>query len=259
MPTGTFIINQPSGLTFDSAGDLFILSLLGTGTGFNAGQQVVIIPAASPTTPYILPNTGLGTSSSMAFDPQSNLDVLDSADGADHSTGLHRSGQHGQYRRRRRRPDRSVLFNFEYNQPTTFMDFVCFPGRRQHRAHPGTGGTCTNGNHTNLPGGGPRISNYFPYTCAENFYGNPTFPGIRSSAIQVRGGNTGNTILASTPVYQTGLAGAEVTYPLNETTTATRLQQPQALAISGLGQYGLRRRHPGGQSLFNRRSWEELD
>ena len=81
VPTGSFIINQPSGLLFDSAGDLFILSLLGTGTGVNAGQQVVIVPAASPTTPYILPNTGLGLSSGMALDPQNNLDVLDFVNG----------------------------------------------------------------------------------------------------------------------------------------------------------------------------------
>ncbi len=233
VATGTFVINQPSGLTFDSAGDLFILSLLGTGTGFNAGQQVVIIPAASPTTPYILPNTGLGTSSSMAFDPQSNLDVLDSADGVitqlDYlapvnmgSTNVGMTGSH-------------ILFNFEYNQPTTLRGFrVVSQGDTGTELIQANGGACTNGNHTNLPGGGPRISNYFPYTCAEHFYGNPAYPGFRSSAIQVRGGNTGNTILASTAVYQTGLAGAEVTYPVTETTAATGLQQPQSLAISGL-------------------------
>ena len=63
------------------------------------------------------------------------------------------------------------------------------------------GGTCVNGRHTNLGPGGPTISNFFPYTCVENFYGAPSYPGLRSSAIQVRGANS--TILASTPVYQT--------------------------------------------------------
>jgi sugar lactone lactonase YvrE len=233
VATGSFVINQPSGLTFDSAGDLFILSLLGTGTGFNAGQQVVIVPAASPTTPYILPNTGLGASSGMAFDPQANLDVLDFAAGQvtqlDYlapvnmgSTDVGSTGSH-------------ILFNFEYNQPTTLRGFrFVSQGDTGTELIQAAGGTCTNGNHTNLPGGGPRISNYFPYTCTENFYGNPTYPGFRSSAIQVRGGNTGNTILASTPVYQTGLAGAEITYPLTETTAAAGLQQPQSLVISGL-------------------------
>ena len=233
VATGSFVINQPSGLVFDSAGDLFILSLLGTGTGFNAGQQVVIVPAASPTTPYILPNTGLGASSSMAFDPQANLDVLDFAAGQVTqlnyltpvnmgSTDVGMTGSH-------------ILFNFEYNQPTTLRGFrFVSQGDTSTELIQATGGTCTNGNHTNLPGGGPRISNYYPFTCMENFYGNPAYPGFRSSAIQVRGGNTGNTILASTPVFQTGLAAAEVTYPVTEATTATRLQQPQSLAISGL-------------------------
>jgi sugar lactone lactonase YvrE len=233
VPTGRFIINQPSGLTFDSAGDLLILSLLGTGNGFNAGQQVVIVPAASPTTPYILPNTGLGTSSSMAFDPQANLDVLNSAAGlitqlayvAPVNLGSIDVGKSGS----------PVLFNFEYNAPTNLRGFrFVSQGDTSTEILQQPGGTCTNGMHTDLPGGGPRISPYFPYTCNENFVGDPTYPGIRSSAIQVRGGNIGNTILASTPVYQTGLAGAEVTYPVTETTTATRLQQPQSLAISGL-------------------------
>ena len=234
VPTGTFVINQPSGLTFDSAGDLFILTLLGTGTGFNAGQQVVIVPAASPTTPFILPNTGLGTSSSMAFDPQSNLDVLDSADGLitqlDYIAPVNMGstdvvGGTGSH----------ILFNFEYNQPTTLRGFrFVSQGDTSTEIIQAAGGSCTNGTHTNLPGGGPRISNFFPYTCMENFYGTPSYPGFRSSAIQVRGGNTGNTILASTPVYQIGLAAAEVTYPVTETTTVTRIEQPQSLAISGL-------------------------
>jgi sugar lactone lactonase YvrE len=233
VPTGRFVINQPSGLTFDSAGDLFILSLLGSGSGFNPGQQVVIIPAASPTTPYILPNTGLNTSSSMAFDPQSNLDVLNSANGlitqlayvAPVNLGSIDVGKSGS----------PVFFNFEYNAPTTLRGFrFVSQGDTSTEILEQPGGTCTNGTHTDLPDGGPRISPYFPYTCNENFVGDPTYPGIRSSAIQVRGGNAGTTILASTPVYQTGLAGAEVTYPVTETTTATRLQQPQSLAISGL-------------------------
>ncbi len=231
VATGSFTINQPSGLALDPAGDLFILSLLGSGSGFNAGQQVVVIPAASPTTPYILPNTGIGTSSSMAFDPQGNLDVLDSADGAviqlaylnPTNLGNIDVGQTGS----------QILFNFEYNAPTTLRGFrIVTQGDTSTELIQANGGTCTNGKHMNLPGGGPLISPYFPYSCKEYFYGDPTYPGIRSSAIQVKG--TGGTILASTPVYQTAFAGVEVTYPLNERTTATGLQQPQALAISGL-------------------------
>ena len=81
--------------------------------------------------------------------------------------------------------------------------------------------------------GGLSISPYFPYTCTESFYGKPgRYPGIRASAIQVKA--RAAAILASTPVYQTGFAGVEVTYPLDETITASNLLQPQAIAISGL-------------------------
>ena len=126
-----------------------------------------------------------------------------------------------------------ILFNFEFNAPTTLGGFgVVSQGDTSTEILQEPHGTCTNGTHTDLPGGGPLISPYFPYTCSENFVGDPAYPGIRFSAIEVKG--SGSSILASTPVYQTGLAGAEITYPLNEATTVTNLQQPQALAISGL-------------------------
>jgi sugar lactone lactonase YvrE len=231
--TGSFIINNPTGLRRDAAGNIYILSLLGTGTGYNAGQQVVVIPAASPGTPYILPSSGLGLSSDMAFDPAGNLDVLDWADGAvlqlsspdPVNMGNVNVGQTGL----------QVLFNFEFNAPTNLHGFrIVTQGDVSNELIQSNGGSCANGNHTNLGAGGPAISPYFPYSCNEYFYGNPTYPGIRSSAIQVQG--TGKTILASMPVYQTGFAGAEITYPLNETTTAIGLQQPEAVAISGLNQ-----------------------
>ncbi len=225
--TGSFVINQPSGLAFGPSGGLYVLSLLGTGSGYNPGQQVVVLGA----TPYILPNTGIGTSSSMAFDVNGNLDVLDSADGAviqlssanPVNLGNANVGKTGS----------QVLFNFEFNAPTTIGGFRSVTqGDVSSELIRGAGGTCANGTHTNLPGRGPAISNYYPYSCKEYYYGDPTYPGIRSSAIQVKG--SGTAILASTPVYQTGFAGVEVTYPLNETTTAIGLQQPQAIAVSGL-------------------------
>ena len=233
LATGSFIINQPTGLRRDAAGNIYILSFLGTGTGFNAGQQVVVIPAASPSTPYILPNTGIGLSSDMAFDPAGNLDVLDYHDGAviqltspanPVNMGNIYPPQYGQP---------VHVLRLELNSGTTLRGFkVVTQGDTSNELIQDNNGSCVNGKHTNLGTGGPTISPYFPYSCKEYFYGNPTYPGIRSSAIQVKG--TGNSILASTPVYQTGFAGVEVTYPLNETTTATGLLQPQALAISGL-------------------------
>jgi sugar lactone lactonase YvrE len=126
-----------------------------------------------------------------------------------------------------------VQFNFEFNVATTLRGFrVVTQGDVSQELTQSTGGTCVNGRHTNLGVGGPTISNFFPYTCVENFSGTPTYPGVRSSAIQVKGANS--TILGSTPVFQTGLAGAEITYPVNQRVTATGLQFAQDIAISGL-------------------------
>jgi sugar lactone lactonase YvrE len=234
VATGSFIINQPTGVRRDAAGNIYILSFLGTGTGFNAGQQVVVIPAASPSAPYILPNTGINLSSDMAFDPAGNLDVLDYHDGAVIQLSSSNPVNMGNiYPPQYGQPVQHVLFNFEFNAGTTLRGFrVVTQGDTSTELIQDSAGSCVNGKHTNLGSGGPTISPYFPYTCNEYFYGNPTYPGIRSSAIQVKG--TAGTILASAPVYQTGFAGVEVTYPLNETTTATGLLQPQAVAISGL-------------------------
>lgn len=232
VATQSFVINQPSGLALDAAGDLFILSLLGSGTGFNPGQQVVMIPAASPSTPYIIPNTGIGTSSSMTFDANGNLDVLDSADGQlfqlsyinTPNMGSVNVGQKGL----------RIIFNFEFNAPATLRGFrAVSQGDVSTELTKSAGGSCTNGAHDTLPGPGhPTVSPYFPYTCFGNYEGTPAYPGLRSTAIQVEG--PGNTILASAPVNETGVSAAEVTYPLNAKITATGLQQPQAIAISGL-------------------------
>jgi len=230
ISTQSFVLNQPSGLALNAAGDLYILTLLGSGTGYNAGQQVIVIPAASPSTPYIVPNTGINTGSSMAFDANGNLDVVDAfngdvvrlAYGNPTNLGYVNVGQAGP----------QIAFNFEFNAPATLRGFrVVTQGDVSTDLTQVSGGTCANGAHNSLPNGGPTVSPYYPYTCAETYQGTPTYPGIRTSAILVRGPN--NTILASTPVYQIGAAGAQVTYPLDASTTAANLQQPQAVAISG--------------------------
>ncbi len=229
VQTESFSLFQPSGLALDAAGNLDILTLLGSGQGVNAGQQVIVIPAAS-STPYILPNSGINTGTSMAFDANGNLDVVDSfhnnvvqlSYGTPTNMGNTAVGQTGF----------QVLFNFEFNAPATLRGFrIVTEGDASTQITQLSGGTCTNGVHNNLPNGGPAVSPFSPYTCSEPYAGTPTLPGLLSSAILVRGPNA--TILGSAPVYQNGTAGVEVTYPLAVTTTATNLQQPQALAISG--------------------------
>ena len=230
VATGQFVINQPSGVTLDTAGDLFILSLLGSGTGPNAGQQVVIVPATTPTTPYILPNNGIGASSSMAFDPQGNLNVVDSADGEVFQLAYRTPVNMGNVFPSLPQFSADILFNFELNRPETLGAFqVVSQGDVSQELTQVSGGTCTTGSHTTV--GGEPITPYVPYTCSETYSGTAGFPGLRYNALQLKG--TGTTILASFPVYQTGFAGAEVTYPLNATVTVTGLKQPQALAISG--------------------------
>jgi sugar lactone lactonase YvrE len=222
---------QPGGLALDAAGDLYILTQLGSGTGFNPGYQVVVIPAASPTTPYIIPNSGIGNPSGLAFDPLGNLDLVDQASGSAFQLAYVSPVNMGKIAVATQ--GTPIVFNFEFNAPAHLGGFrvVTQGDVTTEVVQLGPGGTCVNGQHTNLPGGGPTISPYFPYTCKENFAGAPAYAGIRSSVIQVKGLNT--AILASMPVYETGLEGVQVTYPLNVNTTAINLQEPEALAISG--------------------------
>ncbi len=229
VATQSFAISQPSGLGLDSAGNLLILSALGTGTGYNAGQQLVVVPAASPTNPYLLPINGIGISNSMGLDANGNLDVLEGAGRLFQvnyvnptNMGSINVGSTGS----------PIQFNFEFNSPFTLNGFrIVSQGDVSTDLMAASGGTCTNGAHNHLPNGGPAISPYYPYTCLGNYEGSPTYPGLRSSSILVRGAGK---ILASTNVYEIGQAAAEITYPLNATITATNLQQPQGLAISGL-------------------------
>jgi sugar lactone lactonase YvrE len=234
VATGSFVINKPSGLALDAAGDLYILSFLGPDNPtYNVGEQVVIVPALSPTTPYILPNTGIGTSSSMAFDPNGNMDVLDSQDGAVIQLSSTKAVFMGNVFVGKTGLD--VLFNFEFNAPANLRGFqVVTQGDVSSDLLVDTkNSNCAIGNHTNLGGkGGPAISPYFPYSCNESYYGNPAFPGNRISAIEAYG--PGKTVLGSQAAYQTAFAGVEVIYPVDAKATAINLQQPQALAISGL-------------------------
>jgi sugar lactone lactonase YvrE len=235
IATGSFVIRQPTGLALDSSGDLFILSLLGSGSGFNAGQQVIEIPSASPATPYIIPTTDIETSSGMALDPSGNLDV------AEIGSGLNGFGLVAQLNFLNPvdlgpvnvfNTGTAVLFNFEFNAPTTLSGFrtvtVGDLASKNSDVVKGSIGNCKN---VTLPGA---TSAYLPYGCYQTFTATPQYTGTRVSAIQIQG--SGAAILNSSPVYETGLSGAQITYPLDVTKTATGLIQPQGLAISGFDQ-----------------------
>jgi sugar lactone lactonase YvrE len=230
IPTYSFTITNPTGIRLDAAGNIYILTYLTTGSGYNSGQQVVVVPAASPTTPYILPTNGILYGTDMQIDLAGNLDVLDYASGtvvqltASNPVNVGNKINVGG-------TGSPVQFNIEFNQAETLRGFqVVTQGDVSQELTQGAGGTCVNGRHTNLGPGGPTISNFFPYTCLENFSGTPTYPGLRSSAVQVKG--AASAILGSLPVYQTGLAGAEIAYPVNERSTATGLQSPMDVKIS---------------------------
>ncbi len=133
VATQFFVINQPSGLAMDSAGDLFILSLIGSGS---TGQQVVVVPAASPANPYILPNNGFAASSSMAFDSNGNLDVLDSALGELFQLSYANPTNMGSINVGKTGP--AIQFNFEFNAPTHAQRISHRQsGRREHGPHSG--------------------------------------------------------------------------------------------------------------------------
>ncbi len=230
--TPGFTPETPSGFAEDTAGDLYVLTAL-NGAPYTTGQQILVIPASSPSTPYVLPNTALGTGTSMAFDPSGNLDVLALGGGnagqvvqfayvSPVNLGQIAVDQNGT----------QVPYNFGFNAPFTFNGFKFITqGDTSTEVVQAGGGTCTTGKHTTLPGG-PTISAINPYICQNAFYGVPTFPGKRTSSIQLKG--AAGAILDSASVYETGLGGAEITYPLNTNATAVNLQQPQAVAVSGL-------------------------
>ena len=223
IPTASFIPANPAGLKFSAAGDLYVLTAFAPNSG-PTGQQVLIVPASSPSTPYVLPSNGIAEGGDLTFDIAGNLDVTDSINGRAiqltygtvANLGLTNVGQ----------PGATVAFNVEFNAPTTLRGFsVITQGDKSTEVTLASGGTCANGAHN-------AATPNTPYTCLENYQGAAAYPGLRQSAILVKGVN--GTIIATAPVFQTGFAGEEVTYPLQAVGTATGLKEPQGVAISGL-------------------------
>jgi len=225
--TGSFNINSPSALALDGSGNLFVMATIGNANN----QQIIEIPASSPSTPYLIPNTlnGLDT---MGSDPMGNLDVA----GVSYLDQLNFSNPVGMGSVNFGAKGTAIQFNFEYNAPATITGF-----REVTRGDQGTSANTaltdvvvgTTGNCVNktLPNS---TTAYAPATCNQTFQATPQYSGIRASAIQVKG--TSPTLLSSTPVYETGLAPAQVTYPMDATTTATGMIEPQGITASGFDQ-----------------------
>jgi hypothetical protein len=225
--TGSFSISNPSGLALDQSGNLFIMATVAKA----ANEQVVEVPAGSPSTPYLIPNTLKGLET-MGSDPLGNLDVA----GGGYVDQLNFSNPVGMGSVNVFAKGTAIQFNFEFNAPNTISGFRAVTRGDQGTSGnnaladvvPGSVNTCTN---QTLPG---TTTAYAPYACDQTFQATPQYSGIRASAIQVKG--TSPALLSSTPVYETGLSAAQITYPMDATTTATGMIEPQGVSASGFDQ-----------------------
>jgi sugar lactone lactonase YvrE len=225
--TGSFNIRHPSGLALDGSGNLFIMATVGGA----ANEQVVEVPASSPSTPYLIPNTLTGLAT-MGSDPLGNLDVA----GANYVDQLNFSNPVAMGSVNTFAKGTAIQFNFEYNAPATITGY-----RAVTRGDQGTSatptladvvaGTTGNCGAVTLPSSTTASA---PATCNQTYQATPQYSGIRASAIQAKGPST--TLLSSTPVYETGLSAAQITYPMDATTTATGMIEPQGVAASGFDQ-----------------------
>jgi sugar lactone lactonase YvrE len=234
VATGSFSVFQPKGVAVDTAGDLFILAQVSAGRGANLGQQVLEIPAASPSTPYVIPSSNLQNLNGMTMDPQGNLDLVGANTGfftfGGYVTQLNFSNPVGMGNARVSGTRSGVLFNFEFNATNTLAGFRAVTigdlGPKNSDVIDGSNGNC------------PKIptstSATQPYMCSQTFEATPQYTGMRESAIQVEGPKS--SILSSTPVYETGLSAAQITYPLDSSVTALGLIEPQGITASGFDQ-----------------------
>ena len=236
IATGYYSPINPTGIALDSSGDLFVLSqLLVNG---KTSPQVFEIPEGSSTTPYIIPSTGLVGATDMALDPSGNVDVVEIGNGGgtsglvaqlDYQNAIN-MGSAPVYVSGTVTPGPAIPFNFEFNAATTLAGFQAVtlgdPGSANDVISAGNG-SCVNQTLGS-------VTAAEPYICEKPFETVPRYVGTRESAIQVNGPSA--TILTSSPVYESGTSGALVTYPLDQTVTATPLIAPQGLAISGFNQ-----------------------
>jgi sugar lactone lactonase YvrE len=234
VATGSFSVFQPNGVAVDTAGDLFILAQVSAGRGANLGQQVLEIPSAPQSSPYVIPSSNLQNLNGMTMDPQGNLDLVGVNVGflnfGGYVTQLNFSNPVGMGNARVSGTGSGVLFNFEFNAVNTLAGFRAVTiGDLGPKNSDVT--DSSNGNCQKIPS---TTSATQPYTCSQTFEATPQYTGMRESAIQVQGPKS--SILSSTPVYETGLSAAQITYPLDSSITALGLIEPQGITASGFDQ-----------------------
>jgi sugar lactone lactonase YvrE len=234
---GSFTTQQPQGLAVDAAGDLFVLAQL---PAISNAWQVLEIPQASTVSsttalPFIIPSHSLAGNNGLAMDPMGNLDVVGYTgflQGYVTQLAFQSPVYLGAVSVTNPAGAPSVLFNFELNAASKLTGFravtVGDPGSINDVVQVAGSGTCTTGSHNSA-------SATNPYSCYTYFQANPEFVGTRMSAIQVEGATASN-ILSSSPVYELGMAQAQITYPLDVSATPLGLIQPQGVAVSGFNQ-----------------------
>jgi sugar lactone lactonase YvrE len=226
-----FTVFSPTGLAIDPKGNLYILTLTATSATPSQAvpQNIIEIPGGDVDSAFRVPVTGLVNGAGIAIDQSghvyvadfNNNNVVELIYGA--PVGLSQVAVHA--------VGTPVTFNYEVNATETLRGFRFISQGDISTEVQAASGNCTNATYTVGSDGGS-ISPSDPFVCQASFAAAPAYPGLRYGAVQLRG--AGTTILASTEVFSTGIAGAGVVYPLTETTAATNINAPIGLVVSGL-------------------------
>jgi DNA-binding beta-propeller fold protein YncE len=226
-----FTVNGPTGLALDPKGNLYILTLTATAATPSQAipENVIEIPGGDVDSAFLVPITGLSNGSGIGFDQSGHLYEVDFTN--DNVTEVVYGAPVGLSQVKVNTVGTPVTFNYELNAATTLRGFRSISAGDTSTEVQFVSGNCDTGKVTDGSNGGA-ISPSDPYICQENIAAEPAYPGLRYGAVEFRG--TGTTVLATTEVYSTGLAGNSVAYPLTATTSATGINSPVGLVVSGL-------------------------
>lgn len=226
-----FTVYSPTGLSFDSSGNLYILTL--TSTSPTPSQPIPVniieVPGGNVANAFEVPVTGLQNPSGLALDPSGYIYVPDYI--GNNVTEIVYGASIGLSQVPVNSVGPAVTLNYELNASENLVGFrFLSQGDLSTEVQTSGTGTCIANQTTGSNGGAITPSN--PFNCQQSFSAVPTYPGLRYGAIELKG--AGGTTLASTLDYSTGLAGASVVYPLTASKRASGFISPQGMAVSGL-------------------------